>query len=197
MSESENTLHMCRTREIKGYKEFLLNLQDLRKRVYFVSHCQYEFPDEDSVIHMHTQTVPGSILGLFECVDHRMPILLLTHLAHCTLQGLGDNLTVLGVIFFPQMCVVRGLSRQREDTPVTYRQYRCLAVQSHSRTSYPPAATLGCAMPDALQSHSGTTLGVQNMNHLLPQAFYHLHDWGSQGVGWGHRMRGWGLGLPG
>ena len=83
--------------------------------MYFVTHCQYEFPDEDSVVHTLKQSQ-----------DHKMSILLLTHLAHYTLQGLGDNLTVLegtGMIFSLK-CVVRGLSRQREDTPVTYRQYR-------------------------------------------------------------------------
>ena len=67
--------------------------------MYFVTHCQYEFPDEDSVVHTLKQSQ-----------DHKMAILLLTHLAHYTLQGLGDNLTVLegtGMIFSLKCVVVQ------------------------------------------------------------------------------------------
>ena len=105
--------------------------------MYFVTHCQYEFPDEDSVVHTLKQSQ-----------DHKMSILLLTHLAHYTLQGLGDNLTVLegtGMIFSLK-CVVRGLSRQREDTTgntddemlgsaVPFWNHPTMAVQSHSGTT--------------------------------------------------------------
>ena len=115
--------------------------------MYFVTHCQYEFPDEDSVVHTLKQSQ-----------DHKMPILLLTHLAHYTLQGLGDNLTVLegtGMIFSPQMCSQGLIEAERghaSDIQVI-QMMKCLAVQSHSGTTF---LQLTFAVP--CQMHCSPTL---------------------------------------
>ena len=140
-------------------------------RTALSTHSKHHFLEQHCVIHRVKQSH-----------QHHVSILLPTHLHHYTLHTLHNQLAILtGKKKEKVMCPLNTHSSKPNVShsfkilsEITSTCSTCNMSFTHIITHMHAHTHLRCAVPDALQSHSGAVLCVEDSHHLLPQALNHL-----------------------